>query len=466
MAKRRAAEVAAFNEKLRLEEEKRKQDALDAAERAIKKAEEDRVAEIKRKTKPHFQVNRFLRKETTDDGTEYYGQWLGAGGHYESKAVKMFGDAWIPHGLGEHRTKGRVFMKSYFDKGIPHGIANIHYGNDEVWDVTLKAGDIQGVAKINKPSIRAELMQDDMEVELLTYDEMEKKRAEEELQKSLEIRHEPAPTVKNQPPGAKVWIQDGSSNTEHDVIMKNNCIVCRKIDLIQGRQVQIFDFGNDGPKVSIMKHVRGWRYLCRFETEVAPRERGVDFSTLKNFKVLLNAPLVYHTGTFGVLNDAPRLYDYWKDTYGKSYKEIKASKITKTLTKVSPWTVKPLEFNERSHTKHDENVYEAEAAGYTKNLKSEMDAKKSEEDRNRFNELIAKKRAQAEEEKHALIAEEESRAMKEQQDRLREQQRKQKEEDEAADKKMAKELKRAKKKIMDGGDSDTPLAAPSSTETD
>ena len=108
MAKRRAAEVAAFNEKLRLEEEKRKQDALDAAERAIKKAEEDRVAEIKRKTKPHFQVNRFLRKETTDDGTEYYGQWLGAGGHYESKAVKMFGDAWIPHGLGEHRTKGRV----------------------------------------------------------------------------------------------------------------------------------------------------------------------------------------------------------------------------------------------------------------------------------------------------------------------------------------------------------------------
>ena len=56
MAKRRAAEIAAFNEKLRLEEEKRKQDALNAAERPIRKAEEDRVAEIKRKTKPHFQT--------------------------------------------------------------------------------------------------------------------------------------------------------------------------------------------------------------------------------------------------------------------------------------------------------------------------------------------------------------------------------------------------------------------------
>ena len=104
MAKRRAAEVAAFNEKLRLEEEKRKQDALDATERAIKKAEEDRVAEIKRKTKPHFQVNRFLRKETTDDGTEYYGQWLGAGGHYESKANMQVKTNLVPRVEGCNRA--------------------------------------------------------------------------------------------------------------------------------------------------------------------------------------------------------------------------------------------------------------------------------------------------------------------------------------------------------------------------
>ena len=447
MAKKRAADRAAFNEKLRLEEEKRRQDALDAEERAIRKAEEDRVAEIKRKTKPHFQLNRFGRKEATDDDTNYYGEWMGAGGHTESKVVQMFGDAWVPHGLGEHRVKGKVFIRSYFDKGIPHGNAKIHYGNDEVWDVTLKNGDIQGPAKVTKPAVRPEL-KDDEEFELLTYDEMQKKLAIEEQQKSSKLHHEPAPTVKNQPPGAKVWIQDGSSNTDEDVIMKNNCIVCKKTDLVQGRQVQIFDFGNEGSKVSIMRHIRGWRYMCRFESELAPREKGVDFSTLKNFKVLLHAPLVYHTGTFGVLNDAPRLYDYWKDTYGKSYKEIKNSRITKTLSKVSPWDIKPLQFKERHHSKHDENVYEAEAAGYTINLKGEMDAKRSEEDKNRFNELIAKKRAQAEEERQKMIAEEEARASKEEQDKLREQQRRQKEEDAAYEKKMAKELKKQMKTVL------------------
>ena len=450
MAKRRAADRAAFNEKLRMEEEKKKQDALDAEERAVRKAEEDRIAEIKRKTKPHFQLNRFGRKEATNDDTNYYGEWYGAGGHTQSKAVELFGDAWIPHGLGEHRTRGKVFIKSYFDRGVPHGNASIHYGNDEVWDVTLKGGDIQGVAKINKPSIRSELMDDDQDIELLTYEEAQKKLAEEEKQKILRLHHEPPPTIKNQPPGAKVWIQDGSSNTEQDVIVRNNCIICRKTDLVQGRQVQIFDFDNEGSKVSILKHVRGWRYMCRFETELAPREKGVDFSTLKNFKVLLNAPLIYHTGTFGIINDAPKLYDYWKDTYGKSYKEIKASRITKTLTKVSPWELKPLQFNERHHSKHDENVYEAETAGYTRHLKDEMEAKKSEEDRNRFNELIAKKRAQAEEERHRLIAEEEAKASKEQQDKLREQQRKNAEEDAIADKEMAKQLKKEKKMIMAG----------------
>jgi hypothetical protein len=83
--------------------------------------------------------------------------------------------------------------------------------------------------------------------------------------------------------------------------------------------------------------------MCRFERELAPREKGVDFSTLKDFKVLLNAPLIYHTGTFGIVNDAPRLYDYWQDTYGQKYKDIKKGKITKTLTKCSPWETKPLE---------------------------------------------------------------------------------------------------------------------------
>ena len=62
IAKRRAEEIAKFNEKLRLEEERLRLEAENEKERAARKAEEDRIAEIKRKTKPHFQINRFGRK--------------------------------------------------------------------------------------------------------------------------------------------------------------------------------------------------------------------------------------------------------------------------------------------------------------------------------------------------------------------------------------------------------------------
>jgi hypothetical protein len=49
-------------------------------------------------------------------------------------------------------------------------------------------------------------------------------------------------TLKNTPPGSKVWIQDQSSNTDCDVIIKNNIVVCKKTDLVQGRQVVRVNF--------------------------------------------------------------------------------------------------------------------------------------------------------------------------------------------------------------------------------
>ena len=123
---------------------------------------------------------------------------MGPGGHYESSVVKMFGDAWIPHGEGEHRVRDRVFLKSYFDRGIPMGRSIIEYENGETWDCTFKAGDMQGVARVTRPEIREKLR----EVLAEEHRYMEDiKRAEQSPPKLLT---EPAPTVKNCPPGAKV----------------------------------------------------------------------------------------------------------------------------------------------------------------------------------------------------------------------------------------------------------------------
>ena len=110
---------------------------------------------------------------------------------------------------------------------------------------------------------------------------------------------------------------------------------------------------------------------------------------------------------------------------------------------MSPWEVKPLKTHERDHSQYRENVFEAEACGWTKNLKTENDEHKREEDRNRFNALIQKKRLEAEEEKRKLIAEEEAKAMAEQQEALRRRNKQQAEEVAKAEKAAKKEMKKA-----------------------
>ena len=104
LAAKRASDIKAYQQKLKDEEENKLREQCDEEERAARLAEERRIAEIKRKTKPYFVINNFGRKQVN---TLYFGDWIGA----------PFGDAWVPHGEGEHRHNDRVFLKGTFQRG-------------------------------------------------------------------------------------------------------------------------------------------------------------------------------------------------------------------------------------------------------------------------------------------------------------------------------------------------------------
>jgi ATP-dependent Lon protease len=100
------------------------------------------------------------------------------------------------------------------------------------------------------------------------------------------------------------------------------------------------------------------------------------------------------------------MYDYFKDTFGRSYKDIKDSLRTSTLTRAVAYEAKPLHVRNRTRSDYSENKFEAEASGLCKALKSELaDLHRSEERAIRDN-LIQKKRDEAEAERLHLIEEE------------------------------------------------------------
>jgi len=115
---------------------------------------------------------------------------------------------------------------------------------------------------------------------------------------------------------------------------------------------------------------------------------------------------VYYLTNFGVETEAPRLYDYFKDNFGRSYKEIRSSLISPTLAKAVAYDVKPLQVRDRVRSNYSENVFEAEATGLCKALKSELAELQRSEERMLHNKLIQKKREEAEAERHRMIEEE------------------------------------------------------------
>lgn len=59
-------------------------------------------------------------------------------------------------------------------------------------------------------------------------------------------------------------------------------------------------------------------FRVRFHEGVTPRERNVNFSKIKSFKILKHLPIIHHFSQSPSLPnvESPGSYDYYKDVYG------------------------------------------------------------------------------------------------------------------------------------------------------
>jgi hypothetical protein len=141
-------------------------------------------------------------------------------------------------------TPPRTFITSNFERGIPHGNSTISFDNGEEWMGPMSKGALHGVGKLRRPRQQVDAVgntEHDTASVALTVSAGDASLDDYERSvttKTLGF----ACTTKNQPPGSRVWIQDGTSNTEEDVIMRHNIVMCKKNDLVQGRQVVVLFF--------------------------------------------------------------------------------------------------------------------------------------------------------------------------------------------------------------------------------
>lgn len=192
------------------------------------------------------------------------------------------------------------------------------------------------------------------------------------------------------------------------------------------------------PRVTIMSHRKKWSFRCRFHDEVQPRERYVDFSTLKSFKVLHQLPLVYSQTRFEVPLEADKRYNYWQDVYGQITRPKLGHAGGRYGAEMKPKGVKVLPRAQRTASEYDENVFESQEMGIGRSLLEKEHEKVLAAKMEAWNKSLAEKRELENEERNRLVAEEESRVMAEAQAKQMEK-AKQRRADEEARKKQVEE---------------------------
>ena len=129
--------------------------------------------------------------------------------------------------------------------------------------------------------------------------------------------------------GDTVITNGGSFNTignRLEALMHKGELICYLKEIEIGVQVELNDAALCvplGSRATIIKHVKGWKFRCRMQAELNPRERQIDFSTVKKFRLLRELKMAYDLSAFSsgrndekqICMDQVRTYDYCRDTY-------------------------------------------------------------------------------------------------------------------------------------------------------
>lgn len=285
--------------------------------------------------------------------------------HPEEGNPKYYGDniasihgTWIPHGDGSLFFEDKKFFEGKWVKGTMHGKAIFTHEDGSIWEGNFRMGAIHGVGYL---------------------------------------------TV---------------NDKREEVLAYNNVIHCYRSELYDGKQVEINDptlrIGNSSrPRVTLMSHRKGWSFKCRFHDEVHPRERFVDFSTLKSFKVLHHLPLVYDMTRFDVPTEADVRYNYWNDVFGQPTRPKLGHAGGRFTASMKPKGVYIKTPEEKAKSEYDENIFESQEMGIGKTLMKLEKERVAAEKLAAWNKSLAEKRELEEAKRNEMVEKEEARVMAE-----------------------------------------------------
>jgi hypothetical protein len=153
--------------------------------------------------------------------------------------------------------------------------------------------------------------------------------------------------------------------------------------------------------------------MVRYEDEMAPYERLIDFSTLKDFCILHLAPQIYPIGHFKIDSDSMPNYKVWEELYGQKERPKLGVVGGRRDGDCAAHGVKTLRQDQGPTSKYDENVFEPRAAGVGAAMELENVELQRELKREQWAKLIDERREAEEEAKRKEVAEEESKQMAE-----------------------------------------------------
>lgn len=371
----KALKVKQDIENARLLVKKKAEDALIAKRLAILEREEklkaDRIArEMAEKEKETIRkTKQYFKLNKFNRKVQLEENTVYFGDHYGTHG------AWIPHGHGEYLVGDTLIYEGNFCDGLPNGKVIYELDDGSKWDGPFIAGNMDGVGTLTS--------------------------------RKGEIR---------------------------EVLLRNNIIVCDKNELLVGKVVEIRDSkfsimsGCGTARVTITAPIVGWRFHVRLQDEVCPRERELDFSQFKDFKVLHTLPQVYHL----MERHTTPSYDYFKDNYGDQGRPRLGVAGGRTNTeKTKTIGCRALPVVERSRSDHVENLFESATAGLAAGLEQESERRKKENAAKQWRELIERRRKEEAAALAKRLEEEQQAYLQEQIDRHRQEEaaRKQEEED-------------------------------------
>jgi len=294
-------------------EEKRLREEHEAEEK-IRLAEEKRIADIEAKTHKYYEINQYGRKKNVDGLPMYYGETVRV--HPE----KVKDSAWAPHGFGEFHYDGSIECEGQYVNGKLFGEGKYNFQESNYFGA-FKEGNMHGDGVMVTPKGREiVLMRNNIKIcskdgkcLIQSYVDVMVCRSFSNLASNF-IELLEGKQIEFDDPSLKLY-SNGASNSDTLHFKDNSKGIKSYIKgspqkaastvASTGMEVLAYQMqslcpsnGSNKIKGCIMRHIYDWRYLIRFDNEVYPRQREIDLSRIKYFKVLHHMPMVIHLDNY------------------------------------------------------------------------------------------------------------------------------------------------------------------------